>query len=81
MALSNAMKKYDEIEEVELDDRLMDFIRWGCAVVRALGYDGDCFLNAYKKTVMESQRNRWQMTTLRTQSYVIRRNKLIFLGA
>ena len=46
--LSKAMETQPSIE-VELDDRLLDFLKWGCAVAEALGYGQEEFLKAYQK--------------------------------
>ncbi|NBJ83876.1 hypothetical protein D5274_19070 [bacterium 1XD42-94] len=46
--LSKAMETQPSIE-IELDDRLLDFLKWGCAVAEALGYGQEEFLKAYQK--------------------------------
>ncbi len=46
--ISRAMQILPSIE-VTMDDRLTDFLRWGCAVAEALGYGQEKFLEAYQK--------------------------------
>jgi hypothetical protein len=46
---SKAINIYKADEEIELDDRLLDFLKWGFAIAKAMGYSGDQFLKAYKK--------------------------------
>ncbi len=48
MCISKAIKIQPSIE-VDVDDRLIDFIKWGCAVAEALGYGQEKFLKAYKE--------------------------------
>lgn len=46
--LSRAMETQPLIE-VNIDDRLLDFLKWGCAVAEAMGYGQEKFLEAYQK--------------------------------
>ena len=46
--LSKAMEIYPSVE-IDVDDRLIDFLRWGCAAAEALGYGQEKFLKAYQK--------------------------------
>ena len=46
--ISRAMQILPSIE-VTIDDRLIDFLKWGCAVAEALGYGQEKFLEAYQK--------------------------------
>jgi hypothetical protein len=46
--LSKAMEIYPSVE-IDVDDRLIDFLRWGCAAAEALGYGREKFLEAYQK--------------------------------
>jgi len=48
MCISKAIK-IQPLIEVDIDDRLIDFIKWGCAVAEALGYGQEKFLKAYKE--------------------------------
>lgn len=56
--LSTTIKIFQELGELEIYDRLVDFIRWGYAVAEAIGYGGKQFLKAYennrKRTVEEA---------------------------
>lgn len=46
--LSRAME-IEPLIEVNIDDRLLDFLKWGCAVAEAMGYGQEKFLEAYQK--------------------------------
>lgn len=46
--LSKAMKIYSEVE-LQQNDRLLDFLKWGCAIAKAIGYKESEFLQAYRK--------------------------------
>ena len=45
---SKAIKIYQELEEIAINDRLVDFIRWGYAIAEAMDYGGERFLEAYR---------------------------------
>lgn len=48
MCISEAIKIQPSIK-IDMDDRMVDFLKWGCAVAEALGYGQEKFLKAYQK--------------------------------
>ncbi|ETI69370.1 hypothetical protein [Neobacillus vireti] len=52
-ALANAMAIYPNVKLDKLP-RMADFTRWGYAIAEVLGYDGERFLQAYRKNLNQS---------------------------
>jgi len=79
-ALSFAMRLYESIKLDRLP-RMADFTRWGCAIAKALGYQQEDFLDAYRANIAELHHEAIQENPVAAAMEAFMENRTEWIGS